>query len=163
MSSQTVIDGLEFARNGEALRGKIAVADMARLGEALFDDAGEVEYRLDGELNADGKPLLHLSVTGDLHLACQRCLGLLPYQLDIGHDLILASSEAELEELSDDTDEADAILGSRAMDVVALVEDEIILSLPLAAKHEEGKCDTQGKGEAGKALPFTALAALKKH
>ena len=161
MSHQAVIDGAEFARNGEALHGIIAVADLMRLGDTLHDKGGEVKYELSGALNAESKPVLHLRVAGTLHLVCQRCLGPLPYRFKLRHDLLLALSEAEFNRLADDLEAADSILASRAMNVAELVEDEIILSLPLAPKHAAGECD--GVGAGGTASPFAALAALKKH
>jgi uncharacterized protein len=51
------------------------------------------------------------------------------------------------------------------MDVLSLIEDEIILGLPVSPRHEQGEC-TPGGREEGKttreASPFAALAALKK-
>lgn len=162
MSAQAVIDGPEFARNGGTQHGIIAVAELHRLSDLLYDNAGNIEYRLSGELNAENKPVLHLRISGMLRLTCQRCLGLLTDPLDLQRDLALVIGEAEFSQIADESEAVDSILASRAMNIAELVEDEIILSLPLAPKHAEGECGGMGKGATQATSPFAALAALKK-
>jgi uncharacterized metal-binding protein YceD (DUF177 family) len=55
-------------------------------------------------------------------------------------ELQLAESEREISEADD---EIDRVLATRKMDVAWLVEDEVILGLPMAARHEE--CATYGE------------------
>jgi len=57
----------------------------------------------------------------------------------IEHTLHLARNETELERL-DALPDSDAILAGEMIDLVALIEDEVLLSLPLAAMHAEGEC-----------------------
>jgi uncharacterized protein len=58
----------------------------------------------------------------------------------------------------------DVIVGSRSLDILALVEDEALLALPLAPKHEV--CPDQSvqdlAGESKKESPFSVLKNLKK-
>ena len=61
----------------------------------------------------------------------------------IDRALYLARTEAELERL-DESAEGDAILVGERNDLVALVEDEVLLSLPMAAMHEAGQCPSTG-------------------
>jgi uncharacterized protein len=65
---------------------------------------------------------------------CQRCLGPLQVPVEIDAELQLAES---LREISEADDEVDRVLASRHMDVGQLVEDEVILALPMVPRHEE--------------------------
>jgi uncharacterized protein len=162
MSEQVAIDSLEFARNAATLHGKIAVADLARLQDALHSSEGVLEYVLAGGVNGHGRPVLHCEVKGELQLTCQRCLGGYKYPLVVRTDLVLVKDEAALAE-SDNEADTDAILADPRMDVLALVEDEVLLALPISPMHPSADCDDQTvKGSSlrtGNA--FAALVALK--
>jgi len=165
MPEQVVIDGLEFARSGKSLSGKLRSGKLERLQDSLASGEGELEFILRGGQNPNGRPMLHLAVKGMLQLRCQRCLGPLAHPVDIASDLLLLRDESEFADLMDDEDDsADGILAAAKMDVAAMVEDEVILSLPYAPRHPVGECGAGGAQEAGstKPLPFSALARLKK-
>ncbi|HSD60950.1 MAG TPA: YceD family protein [Burkholderiales bacterium] len=165
MPEQVVIDGLEFARAGKSLSGNLKAGDLERLQDSLASSEGELEFTLRGQQNPNGRPMLHLAVRGTLQLRCQRCLGVLAHSVDIASDLLLLRDESEFAELMDDEDDSvDGILAAPKMDVAAIVEDEIVLSLPYAPRHPVGGCGPGGAPEAGggKASPFATLAKLKK-
>ncbi len=82
---------------------------------------------------------LRLEIRGEVQLVCQRCLGAMMHPVRIERTLYLARNETELERL-DALPDGDAILAGEALDLVGLVEDEVLLSLPLAAMHAEGEC-----------------------
>jgi uncharacterized protein len=84
--------------------------------------------------------------------------------LDLKTDILLARDENELSRFDED-DSVDGVLAVPEMDVLELIEDEIILSLPISARHPEGKCSTSrpvGEKAVGREHLFAALAALKK-
>ncbi len=87
---------------------------------------------------------LRLFIEGTLELTCQRCLGPLAQAVEVDHVLLLARDATELERL-DAEPECDAILAEGKLDLLALVEDEVLLSLPLAAMHAEGECPATGR------------------
>jgi uncharacterized protein len=72
--------------------------------------------------------------------------------------LELAASEAELLAADDDVDR---MVAGREMNVAVLVEDEVILALPMVPKHAQCRAAAETKGGA-KPSAFQALAALKK-
>lgn len=164
MSGQAVIDSLEFARTGQILRGGLAIPGLSRLQDSLFDGRGEIEYGVRGGHDARRRPVLALEISGTLHLRCQLCLGMLNYPMRIANSLLLASA-GDVAAGGFDEEDADWIEASGELDVAGLVEDEIILSLPLAPRHEAGQCQhgthatTNGSG----ASAFAALAALKRN
>ena len=161
MSQQIVIDSLSFAREGKALQGELPVSGLERLHDALAEIAGSVVFRLAGRMSRQDKPQLVLEVTGQVPVICQRCLGRLDYPLSIDSVLELIANEVDLsqDELEDDT--RDFLVAQKELDVVALVEDEIILALPSAPRHDDCALpDSNTRGT--KVSPFAALAALKK-
>jgi uncharacterized protein len=164
MSSSPVIDALDFARTAGALHGKIPVSALERLQDYLIENNGELQYEVVGALNSDGKPILRISADGLIKLRCQRCLGELVHVLDLRTDLLLVQTEKELSSLDED-ESVDCILTERNLDVLALVEDEVILSLPISPRHDEGECSIGHRlsiDTAEQKPLFAALTALKK-
>ncbi len=136
MSNEIVIDGISFAKKSESLQGKIAVSSLERLREDLASLQGEIEFRLQGGMDGRHRPRLMLSISGQVMLTCQRCLAELPHRLDLHSRLVLVANEAGLPDLNDEDEEADAVVASGKMNVSDLLEEEIILSLPLAPRHD---------------------------
>lgn len=159
-----MLDGLEFARNRKTLHGKIAVASLRRLRDQLFSDEGELEYTVRGELDPDAKPMLHLAIRGMVQLRCQRCLGRLAFSLELESRLQMVQDESELGDVADEDEEADRIVAQSRLDAGVLLEDEILLVLPISPRHPEGECQAGMRSPAseGKEKPFAALAVLKK-
>jgi uncharacterized protein len=138
MSQAEVIDGLQFARAALERRGVVDMERLPRLAQLQCSTKG-LEYHLRGETADNGKPCLRLSVIGSLQVLCQRCLDPIRVPIAIDAELQLAESAREIAEADD---EIDRVLASRRMDIAALVEDEVILALPMAPRHEE--CTPQG-------------------
>lgn len=133
---------------------------MERLHDLLVEVDGEVSWRLEGFRAERAESMLRLTVAGCIQLACQRCLEAIPFDLDVDSVLELVPEGAEMsqDELEDDT--RDFLPVVKELDVAELVEDEILLALPVAPRHE--KCGLPGANGAGERVnPFAALAGLK--
>lgn len=158
----TVIDSPDFARNGGSLSGSVAVARLSRLADQLADQAGSLAFELRGMRDEEGKSFLSLRITGNLNLRCQRCLSPLPYPVAIDTRLMLVGPGEEWpdEELEDDG--TDAIEASRELAVLPLVEDEVLLGLPVVPRHEGCALPVKVETES-RPTPFAALAKLKDH
>jgi uncharacterized protein len=162
----SVIDAFEFCRRKEYLEGEIAVADLPRLVEESVDRFGTIRWSLQGGSNSLGHSRMALSVAGSVQLLCQRCLA--PFVFDIGSEsvLILAKDEGSADEiealLADESIEV--IVGSKVFNVTELVEDEVLLAIPLSPKH--GVCPDQlvsvASQDAAPASPFAVLKNLKQ-
>jgi uncharacterized protein len=163
-AAQAVIDSLEFARTGQSLSGSLPLPALTRLRDFLFDDLGEVRFEVRGWHDARRRPVLTLEISGVLHLQCQRCLGALDYALELSSTVRLASGgEAGAGEFDEAEDEW--IEASAALDIAGLVEDEILLSLPYAPRHGEGRCppDARAAGGEKQGTAFAKLAVLKRN
>jgi len=160
MSQQIVIDSLTFVREARSLQGELPVAQLARTHDWLAETAGKLAYRVEAGQGDRGEPQLLIAVAGVLQLRCQRCLEAMAYPLQLSSRIELVGSEEDItqEELEDDS--KDYLPVQKELDVVALIEDEIILALPFAPRHESCSTPLAGRG-ASKVSPFAALAALK--
>ncbi|HTS54017.1 MAG TPA: YceD family protein [Burkholderiales bacterium] len=158
-----IIDATRFARDTSKLAGELPLARLPRLGDVLFDRAGAVRYAVEGYMSALGRPALRFDLTADLALRCQRCLERLPLHLNLRREFVLVGQAEDLDCAGDEDENVDAITGAESLDLHDLVEQEIVLSLPMAPCHAEDTCRLQpapAKLERG-ASPFSALAGPK--
>ena len=164
MFDRPVVDSVTFAREAEELSGETAVGNLTRLHDALADNTGAISYRLSGFVNAEEKPSLRLSVSGDLKLVCPRCLGPLDFRLDAEREFELVAQGTELSDPAEEADDVEQIYADAKLDVLGLIEDEVILSLPMVSSHPPGRCQAvAGTGSGAEAdSPFGKLSALKR-
>jgi uncharacterized protein len=188
-------DLFEFARSGRQAAGVVRVSQLPRMlnevpAEATERDATftwQAEGAMQPELQDDGtegqQPYLRLAVHGAAWLECQRCLAPYSQAFNVDATYRIVSTEAEAEEFPLDEDEVEVIVGSRQFDLVDLIEEELLLSLPLVPKHEicpevheslvSGVAGVEGDGEAAldeaeeggepeRPNPFAALESLKR-
>jgi uncharacterized protein len=161
-----VVDAFDFSRQKQERSGETAVADMARLSAELLDTSGVLKWSARGGVEVQDHPGLTLEVSGPVHLRCQRCLGLLAFDIDSSSVLILAKDEASADALEEqlDDDRLDVIPGSRTMDMASMIEDEAFLALPLSPRHDV--CPDSSAIDALKQdkpdSPFAVLKNLKK-
>jgi len=159
---EILIDSIEFARERRRLAGELPVSSMSRLADMLADDGGSLSWSVSGECDTDHKPFLVIEVAGELHLKCQRCLGALGHSLKIRSRLQLVPRGAVWPDEDLEDDRVDPIEASDDQPVLALVEDEVLLALPIAPRHRSCAMPGYDDGSAV-ASPFAALATLKKH
>ncbi|MDR2196185.1 MAG: YceD family protein [Gallionellaceae bacterium] len=162
MIARHFIDSLDFAHKGAELSGDMAVVDMPRLQDMLAAPDGVVRYTVRGLQGKDGKPMLEVELDGACRLRCQRCLEAMDYPIRQTTRLLL-TPESELDAFPDDENELDSIAIDKHLDVEDVIEQEILLNLPFAPKHPEGKCQPAAEGMNRSAdNPFAVLAGLKK-
>jgi uncharacterized protein len=159
-------DVFKFAAEGGVLEGEVPLSAFGRLADQLAESADAsdvVRWQVKGSIDAEGRFRLDLDVSGRLVLRCQRCLGDLGYELVVDAALQLVRAGHKLPEDELENDEIDAIEVAGELDVLSLVEDEIILALPIVPRHEEcGALRPQElDGGARRESPFAALAGLR--
>jgi uncharacterized protein len=162
MKEQAAINSLEFAEKSLEIHGTIALFAFPRLGDVLFSHDGELQYSLRGERNERGEPAIRLHVTGELKLSCQRCLGSLGFGLDSVVHFVVVRSEDDLPAPEDEQDDVEYLVANRNQEILPLIEDEVLLSLPLAPAHENAQCSGAGSlSTEQKESPFRVLQGLK--
>lgn len=160
MSQRIVIDCVTFAREAGTLQGELPIANLTRVLDLLVDSAGVLSYRIAGQLGPDNRPQLLLQLNGSVSVCCQRCLEGIDYPVAISSLLEFVDDECDLtqEELEDDS--RDFLPVQKELDVVALIEDEVILDLPSAPRHESCALPSAEQG-VSKVSPFAVLKGFK--
>lgn len=160
-----------FARDGAHLSGTRPLPRFERLAATavtLPADAA-VAWQARGEwrtaLGDAPQVWLHLAGQGKIELECQRCLEPVRWTLDVDRSLQFVAGEEAAEALDADS-EHDVLPLTRRLDLFEVLEDELLLSLPLIARHEScpGGAPSAAPEEAEPEAPhpFAALAALKR-
>ncbi len=168
------LDVRTLCREGDRLQGEWPLARMPRLGSSLegAPPAGAaVAWSAQGESRpvTGGEPQLwlHLVAHAEVQLQCQRCLQPLRHALAVDRRFLFVRSEADAERLDEELEDDVMVLPVR-LDLPEVLEDELILALPLVPRHE-GACPQplpllvpDAVPEEERANPFAALAALRR-
>ena len=140
------------------MSGDWPVADFPRLQGAV-QPGSVLHYELEGVPEERGRPALRLRVTGKLQLTCQRCLGALEHPLRVDALLLLFGSEGEIDAIPVDAEAPDGIVAAGEMAVRDLIEEEVLLAIPYAPRHEECKAGADVAGTL-RTRPFADLRTL---
>jgi DUF177 domain-containing protein len=155
-----VVDPLAFARDGRCLVRKLSLVALPRVAAEAAGGDGEFAIRIEGLRDQDGKSFLFLEVDGWAPLACQRCLEPMKWVCRVRARLLLVPRGQPIPEDELEDDSYDAVEVEDRQDLLALAEDEILLALPIAPRHEV--CDApSGVDGALKESPFAELARLR--
>jgi uncharacterized protein len=164
MRDRVRVDSIAFAREAGELRGMLAVADLPRLHDALFDQSGELTYCLMGTVDREGIAFLRLDIVGELLMSCQRCLGPVKFSLSTSRNFELVPATRDLGDPAEEPAGVERIHADANLDVQTLVEDEAILGLPMVARHDSVECAEPPafSQESEKNSPFDSLSSLKR-
>jgi uncharacterized protein len=160
-----------FCRQGGSLEGRWPLAGMSRLGDSLMGAAGDavVDWQLTGSLlpvtGGESEIWLHLQAQATVSLQCQRCLKSMDEDITVDRRFRFVRTEAEALKL-DEVSEDDVLVLEPRLDVGTLLEDELILGLPIVPMH--GVCPEplrplrdEAEFDDAAPHPFAALAALR--
>ncbi len=163
------LEPLRFAETRRALAGELSLERMERLAEFLYDQEGGVVLSLSFDRDRQGVAHAQMRLEARLRLVCQRCLG--PWETHIQRSVQLAFTRepGEAEYLADLGYEP-VVLERNELLLQGLVEDELLLALPMIPRHEARDCQPRmswGEADADSAdakqdNPFAVLAQLKR-
>ena len=181
MKSLSELDTHEFTRRGEHASGVRALADMPRLTSLLMEPKGDLDWQLTGrsDLRADGsrEAFLELTIHARVTMRCVRCLESVEVELDEARHYRMVGDEAQAMREDSEDDEHDLLVSSRHFDCAGLIEDEAIMALPTAPRHDDCAAPSVQPEGAGSvqtspaqvdpepgapANPFAALASLRR-
>jgi uncharacterized protein len=171
------LDVARFALAGATLEAAEPAANYVRLAAELATEAEPaadtlVRWTASGEERpgADGKaePWLHLDAEATLPLTCQRCLTPVGTPVMVSRWFRFVADEATAE-AEDEEAEEDVLAMSRDFDLRALVEDELLMEIPVTPVHEvcpvpvrlSSSDDDFKAAEEAKPNPFAVLGALR--
>lgn len=175
------LDVKSLARASGHIEGQMPLERFPRLHQDMYlpDPAEAVDpvvWRAQGELRSDAQGRLaevwlHLEVSAGASLQCQRCLGPVKVALSVERWFRFVPDEATAE-AEDDECEEDLLVLEPTMSLFDLMEDELLMELPLVPMHEicpagamagfEDPVQESESGSSGKPNPFAVLKILKK-
>jgi uncharacterized protein len=166
------IDPIRMADTRRLLEGRIALAEMARLGESLQDSAGEVAVSLEFGTDKEGIRFMRGRIRAEVSLECQRCLETMRFPIDSEFALALVRSTVEAEALPSHYEPL--LVEGEPLFLRDIIEDELLLALPIVPMHAPDECSIntsssiaadgirKDTGATEKENPFAVLADLKK-
>lgn len=170
------LDMRAFAQSSSQLAGSEPMARYRRILQECRGHGSEllVSWAARGEIRGAqpemGQVWLHLHADLLAPLTCQRCLEVVDVPLLVDRSFRLVADEETAAALDDDSEE-DLLVLAGDFNLHVLIEDELVLALPMIARHEV--CPGQpalmasdaefGVAVAGRPNPFTALARLKSN
>ena len=124
-----------LAEREAVLSGEIGLRQLTRLCEFLHSERGNIQASLKFHRQTDRSVTVDLSFETVLELICQRCLEPVVRNVSEQSSLTLLAPESMN---SRETKEGEAVvLTEGRLNPAALIEDELIVSLPIIPRHAE--------------------------
>lgn len=147
---------------GRSFAGEIALSEMPRLRSVVCEPAGQVRFAMVFERDSQGRATVRGTLEAVLKLECQRCLQ--PFGLPVSTAFALAAVTRP-EQTDDLPEHYDPLLmEDRFVRPLELIEEELLLAVPLIPKHPSAHCGEGGSfGDEGsvdepRPNPFAILA-----
>jgi uncharacterized protein len=122
----------------EAFAGSVPLAKLPRLAASLAESSGTLQVELQATRDGEGQDWLHGEIRGRLPLTCQRGLHAFDWDCDVALSLALVESEAEEQKLLKDAESYR--VEDDELPLRDLVEDEVLLALPMMPRCEDPDC-----------------------
>lgn len=146
------IDPFRFTEKKAVLKGVIPLKDLKRLGKDLKPQIGDAKVYLQFGVDEAGIAYVIGKIGALLGLQCQRCLEFFDYPLASEFSFGLVTTEEEANKLTSSYDPV--IVKEDTLMVKDLIEEELIINLPIVAMHVENECRVK--------LPFVAAEGNNK-
>ncbi|MGB1885584.1 MAG: YceD family protein [Gammaproteobacteria bacterium] len=151
------IDCRRLAVAGEPLEGALAATGFSRL-DGAFRIIGNPAVSVGVREDEEHKLILKGIFTAPMGAECQRCLTPFSLSLHGEFEVVLVASESEAEQIDDS-----AVAPNGQLNLLALIEDEILLACPMIALHENETCHASERSEepaADRQKPFAHLGDM---
>lgn len=163
------LDVRKAAARGVSVSGAINPHDLHRFRELLVSEKGNIQAELTLSKDVENRSLVHLVITADVEVSCQRCLLPMPVHLTTENTLAAVLTDEQASHLPRHLDALPAT--DEACNLWELVEDELIISLPPFNYHDTEECKKilaafsppppEEAEESEKPNPFNVLEQLK--
>ena len=162
------VDPRKLADRGITLTGEFPVSDFSRVCELLTDTAGLVRVAFEFSRDEQKVAVMQLKLESEVRMICQRCLdeAVIPVSGEYLYAIVVPGTEETHFPQGYDVLE----VGEEPLDLLALIEDELLLSLPIVPMHPPEECQQPAgliesetsKNAVTRSNPFSVLAQLKR-
>src|SRR5690554_5609456 len=161
------IEPYRLVARGESLNGLMALDLFERLAAEVGPQTGDCQIWLDVAIDTQGRREIRGRLEAELQLPCRRCLAPIPQRIESEFLLGLVTSDALAAELPHTHEPA--LVENEQLNLLEVVEDELILSLPQVVYHDESQCgvsrDQLSSGEeavSNEPAPVSPFAVLRQ-
>jgi len=162
MDDEFLIHPERIAARPTVLAGTFKPADLERLLDDLADERGELRYEVTAALDKQRRKVVSCIIEGFVFLMCQKSLEAFRHEISIQERLILVDDEGGLPPIEEEGEE-DYVVADGPLDIRDLVEDAVLLSLPVVPRKPGLEGEAGQPATVVKESPFAALARLKKN
>ena len=143
--------------------GHVRIEEFPRLAESLATPEIGLRYKVTARLDRQRRKVVSCIIEGFVFLTCQATLEDFRHEISIDERLVLVDDESSLPPIEEESDAEDYLVPDGPVDVLDLVEDAVLLALPMVPrKPGAGEAHAELKGQGTGESPFAALAGLKK-
>jgi uncharacterized protein len=135
------VDVNRLCKTGSVVTGMLTIDKLARLRDLLANGSGEIQAELQFFVDESKHLCMSGSLTGQLQLTCQRCLEPMDSDLSLSLNWILVETEDQIDETPKGFEPV--FYQEGMLPLVDSLEDELILALPLIAKHDLEECSAR--------------------
>ncbi|NVJ60290.1 MAG: DUF177 domain-containing protein [Gammaproteobacteria bacterium] len=159
------INPFKLAENRASTERVIPVKQLARLTQSLASNEGDITAKVAGSVDEDRRKILECRLLGNVQMICQTTFKTIDYAIERTVKFCPVLSEEAMASVPDEYEPF--LFDSEELDLITLVEDELILSLPIALSSPEApESQTFGpriQETEKKPNPFAVLEGLKKN
>ena len=162
------VDPRKLADRAAALEGELQLSELKRLVDPLEDDKGVVHARFDFGRDEQHTVVIRSELDVEVTMICQRCLEPVVLPIHSECEYAVVNEGANSQHLPKGYDALE--VGEEPLDLLALVEDELLLALPIVPLHDPEICQPPAgpdepepsENEVSRSNPFSVLAQLKR-
>ena len=163
MRDPYLIDPQRLTEQPFVLEGTFQPGELERLEDSLANGDGELRYRISAHLDLQRRKVVSCIIEGFVFLTCRVSLEAFRHEVAIHDRLILVERESQLPPVEAESETEDYLVAGEPVDIRDLVEDAVLLSLPMMPrKPGVGEAGESKVNEEPKPSPFAALASLKR-
>ncbi|MCC4275965.1 YceD family protein [Marinomonas communis] len=162
-------DPRKYAAQEVALEGRLPLSVFPELSAALASNEGDALIHLNFRVDEDRRYIATGSITATVQVECQRCLEAAPVDLEVDLCVCFVYDEDHAKNIPSDYDPV--VMTDGEVVLANMVEQELLLALPIVAYHEESGCNPvalkyasstdDAPDDENKPNPFSILAELK--
>lgn len=158
-----IVDPFRLAERDAELQGRIAPSTLERLGTMLAGTNGWIDVRVHFGRHAEVRAMLEGEAVAEVELLCQRCMRPFMYRHTFEFRLGMVNDEEKAALLPDGFEPL--VIQDEQLRIADVVEDELILGLPLVPMHEAPDCNREllhwQEEDESRENPFSVLEGLK--
>lgn len=163
------LDPVRAAQKRLDYQGVYTPEQVERVAESVVSVDSDVECTMSFAVDSQRLAVLQGTADAQVTLRCQRCNQTFPHSVHVSYCFSPVSTDEQAEALPEAYEPID-VDDFGEVDLLAVIEDEIILALPVVPVHDSEHCEVSeadmvfGKlpAEAEKPNPFAVLASLKR-